>query len=137
MVSGESASADAHEAAAWLQKKMTGILMRYQPADVYKTKRDSSTKCSRTGRWLSKETAAAEENKAGCGSEGSVCLVLDNCSDHHIEDLELTNVTAKKVIKNCFRKAGFETPAASAPEEVDSGGNKRMCFVLLYHSQKK
>ncbi|KAG0421932.1 hypothetical protein HPB47_002210 [Ixodes persulcatus] len=103
----------------------------------------------------------------------SVCLVLDNCSAHHIEDLELTNVelkflppnctsliqlldrgiinsvkcsywrrlidkllldlrlkcqtkvdifqalemlsaswkdTAKEVLKNCFRKAGFETP---------------------------
>ncbi|KAG0413147.1 hypothetical protein HPB47_009721 [Ixodes persulcatus] len=113
----------------------------------------------------------------------SVCLVLDNCSAYHIEDLALTNVelkfllpnvtlpiqpldqgiinsvkssyqrrlidkllldlrlkrqtkvdifqvlemlsaswkvTTKEVIKNCFRKAGFETPAASAPEEVDS-----------------
>ncbi|KAG0438762.1 hypothetical protein HPB47_016887, partial [Ixodes persulcatus] len=32
----------------------------------------------------------------------------------------LHQVTAKEVVKNCFGKDGFESPAASAPEKVDS-----------------
>ncbi|KAG0420089.1 hypothetical protein HPB47_003684 [Ixodes persulcatus] len=131
----------------------------------------------------------------------NVCLVLDNCSAQHIEDLELTNVklkflppnctsliqpldqgiinsikcsywwrlvhkllldlrlkcqtkvdifqalemlsaswkvTTKEDVKNCFRKAGFETPAAiKISQGSGQQGTTRRGFVLLYHSQRK
>lgn len=35
MTSGESTSADAPEAAAWVEKELPGIMMRYKPADIY------------------------------------------------------------------------------------------------------
>ncbi|KAG0437725.1 hypothetical protein HPB47_017312 [Ixodes persulcatus] len=56
-------------------------------------------------------------------------LLLDLCLKRQtkvdiFQDLKMLSaswkVTAKEVIKNCCSKAGFEKPAASAPEEVDS-----------------
>ncbi|KAG0443169.1 hypothetical protein HPB47_015223 [Ixodes persulcatus] len=38
---------------------------------------------------------------SGRTSSGTACLVLDNCSAHHIENLELTNVELKFLPRNC------------------------------------
>lgn len=75
-----------------------------KPRCLANSRKLNVTYTSNTKAWMTRDifrtwlqTFDAEMKDAG----RSVCLVLDNCSAHHVEDVELTNVELKFLPPNC------------------------------------
>ncbi|KAG0439733.1 hypothetical protein HPB47_016549 [Ixodes persulcatus] len=107
MVSGESASADAPEAAAWLEKEMTGVLMRSQPADVY-----NADETGFSFQMLQNRTLALKGDRCRGGKQSRLWITVLLCVNMNASDKRLPFIignSKKLLLQRRSRSSTFPT----------------------------